>query len=383
MPHLLEKERVTHFGLIGKVRSDVSVSIALVLLVCHTDQGSFGAAFRIKYVGVPDATQHESSRELTCVIKRQDIQRRSFKLVMRESWFLQQLQHPNIACLLHQYMSPNSAPNDKNPTIYFVQKDCGENLLTFLRNSFKNESVVPVSTIEQVLQGLLSALVYLQAYGVLHRDIKDDNCLIIEEGGVVVSKLIDFGLAKRFDRDRPNVPHVQGNFEDNGDDEPGAFQDNDDDAAGDLQTPDNQSKLFLGDTQYAPETHHPRSEFTHKSDLWAVGTLILWPMLFWACKENLDQCVKDNFLLGRKFPFQALWGDTDPQAYTQERLQSLIKSNLLDKFPKNVDFHTFERICEILSKMYVLEYFVLLWHLWMSSNKYRKCNVWLQVRARC
>jgi serine/threonine protein kinase len=335
------------------------------LLFCHTHQGSFGAAFRIKYVRVPDATQHESPRELACVVKRVDIQRRSFKLIMRESWFLQQLQHRNIACLLYQYMSPNSAPNDRNPSMYLVQEDCGQTLLTFLNNRLLSGSVVPISTIQQVLQGLLSALVYLQAYGVLHRDIKEDNCLIIEEGGVVVAKLIDFGLAKRFDRDRPNFPVALGDCD---------FQDND-------LEPDDQSKLFMRPKQYAPETYL-ESQFTHKSDLWAVGTLIIWPMLFWACEKNLDKC-QPNAQHGRKFPFHALWGGSDPQAYTQEHVQSLIQSNLLDKFPENDDFHTFESICEILWKMYVLEYFVFLWHVWMPSHKLRKCNVWLQVRPRC
>ena len=43
---------------------------------------------------------------------------------MRESWFLRQLQHPNIAHLLHQYMSPNSVPSERDPrdqTCYFIQ----------------------------------------------------------------------------------------------------------------------------------------------------------------------------------------------------------------------------------------------------------------------
>jgi serine/threonine protein kinase len=199
----------------------------------------------------------------------------------------------------------------------------------------------------------------------------------MEECGVIVAKLIDFGLAKRFDGDRANVPDVPGYFEDN--DEQCDLQDNDD-AAGDLRRPDKQSKLFMNHTQYAPETRSPRNEFTYKSDLWALGTLILWPMLFCASQENLDKCAHP---IGRKFPFQALWGSSTPQAFTQERLQSLIQSNLLDKFPKNGDFDMFERICEILSKMSVLEYFVFLWHGWMPIYILRQCNVWLQVCAQC
>jgi serine/threonine protein kinase len=364
MPHLLNDEQVKDFGLIGKVWSDGSLSH--YLLYRHTHQGCFGAAFRMSYIGVADATQHESPRKLTCVIKRIDMQRLSFKLIMRESWFLQQLQHRNIACLLHQYMSPNSAPDDTNPTIYLVQEDCGYTLQTFLRNRLLCGSVVPVSTVEQVLQGLLSALAYLHAYGVLHRDIKEDNCLIFEEDGAVVAKLIDFGLAKRFDYDRPNVPVVPGDR---------GFQ------GKDLE-PDDQSKLFVNPKQYAPETYLD-NQFTHKSDVWAVGTLILWPMLFWACEKNLQQSMKQNVQHGRSFPFQELWANTDPQAFSPEDLELLIKSKLVDKFPNNGDFDTFERICEILLNMSVRDYFVLLWDVCISSGKLRKCNVWLQVRAQC
>jgi hypothetical protein len=41
-----------------------------------------------------------SAETRSCVVKRIDINRKSFKLVMRESWFLRQLRHPNIARLL-------------------------------------------------------------------------------------------------------------------------------------------------------------------------------------------------------------------------------------------------------------------------------------------
>jgi hypothetical protein len=51
---------------------------------------------------VTAAAAQGATQPYSCVVKRVDINRKSFKLVMRESWFLRQLRHPNIAHLLHQ-----------------------------------------------------------------------------------------------------------------------------------------------------------------------------------------------------------------------------------------------------------------------------------------
>jgi serine/threonine protein kinase len=268
-----------------------------------------------------------------------DIERRSFKLIMRESWFLQQLCHRNIACLLHQYMSPNSAPNDRNPTAYFIQEDCGKTLQTYLRNRLLDSTwdsvtqtgvlnVVPLGTVKQVLEGLLSALVCLESHGVLHRDIKEDNCLIFGDEPHIVAKLIDFGLAKKLSMDQADV------------NEP--------------------SKQFHRQNQYAPEALFRTNpgqcgKFTHKSDLWALGTMIIWPMLFWACPDNLKTDLKTQNQLGRKFPFPG----PDPDLFTQEILKDLIQRHLLDRFPKDhtttqLDKDLFKLICDILEKMCVV-----------------------------
>ena len=100
MPAILS---MSSFRLIGKVC--LLPSLVLDSALCHIDnflQGSFGAAFRVSYT----ADSESGPIDRTCVIKRVDINRKSFKLVMRESWFLRQLQHPNIARLLHQYHTP-------------------------------------------------------------------------------------------------------------------------------------------------------------------------------------------------------------------------------------------------------------------------------------
>ena len=70
------------------------------------------------------------------VFKALHITDASYKWVMREILFgyhLAKLAHPNIARLLHHYVSPNSVPAiddfSGRSCIYFVQDNCGTSLL--------------------------------------------------------------------------------------------------------------------------------------------------------------------------------------------------------------------------------------------------------------
>jgi serine/threonine protein kinase len=88
--------------------------------------------------------------------------------------------------------------------MYFIQDDCGLTLQTYLRKRYLDSTdddmrAVPVQTVFQILRDLLSALLYLQRVGVLHCDIKADNCLVTGVDPALTAKIIDFGLAKKFD----------------------------------------------------------------------------------------------------------------------------------------------------------------------------------------
>jgi len=87
-------------------------------------QGSFGCALRIQFDGK------------AFVVKVLNITENSYKWVMREILFgyhLAKFNHPNIARLLHHYVSPNSIPANNDfsvgSCVYFVQDDCGQSML--------------------------------------------------------------------------------------------------------------------------------------------------------------------------------------------------------------------------------------------------------------
>jgi len=184
--------------------------------------------------------------------------------------------------------------------MYFIQDDCGLTLQTYLRNRYLESSdsdmhVVPVQTVFHILRDLLSALLYLQRVGVLHRDIKADNCLVTAVHPALNAKLIDFGLAKKFDSRYSNVPaHGPSAVTDMGDERPATEADAEGPApfasataaggaaAAGTAAKDRllnvQSKLFGKPRQYAPEALGLKylgleHQYGYESDLWAVGIL--------------------------------------------------------------------------------------------------------------
>lgn len=103
------------------------------------------------------------------------------------------LSHPNIVTLFDFGLSEDNYP-------YLVMEFLeGVNLQDFLDQEGGKMSVE--RTI-QVVSQICSALGHAHNRGVLHRDLKPSNIMLIEtEGFPDFVKLVDFGIAKRFDMD--------------------------------------------------------------------------------------------------------------------------------------------------------------------------------------
>jgi serine/threonine-protein kinase len=69
----------------------------------------------------------------------------------------------------------------------------GESLSAILRRKKRLSPAVAVQTLLPVAAALTSA----HGKGIVHRDLKPDNIIVVtDESGVLVPKIVDFGIAK-------------------------------------------------------------------------------------------------------------------------------------------------------------------------------------------
>ena len=69
----------------------------------------------------------------------------------------------------------------------------GGDLYSFLE---KRNYKITESRAQSIVHSLATALYYLHSYGIIHRDIKLDNVLMIDESDDSDVKIVDFGLSK-------------------------------------------------------------------------------------------------------------------------------------------------------------------------------------------
>lgn len=103
----------------------------------------------------------------------------------RESSIGERLNHPNIMRVYG---------GEKRSRIYMVMEWCDGRLLRrILDDSRKmDEGHIPSDRALRIAKGVLQALAYIHANGVVHRDLKPENILVDDNDNI---KLIDFGIA--------------------------------------------------------------------------------------------------------------------------------------------------------------------------------------------
>src|SRR5829696_7572808 len=152
-------------------------------------QSSLGASYKIeREVGgggmsnVFVAEETELGRKVALKVLRPDLAVEiSTERFKREILLAARLQHPHIVPLL----TAGDAGGLPYYTMPFVT---GESLETRLRR----EGIMPVRETVRILSGVARALAYAHPFGVVHRDIKPGNVLIVEGTPMVT----DFGIAK-------------------------------------------------------------------------------------------------------------------------------------------------------------------------------------------
>jgi serine/threonine-protein kinase len=109
----------------------------------------------------------------------------------REMSIMQDLKHTNLVRLI--------ASGSEANTPYFVSElVSGGNLDQFI--SPQGQPLLPPAEICQVIVEALVGLEYLHQRGYVHRDIKPENILFERSDHQVLPKLVDFGLAKSYEK---------------------------------------------------------------------------------------------------------------------------------------------------------------------------------------
>ncbi|KAF2823906.1 Pkinase-domain-containing protein [Ophiobolus disseminans] len=115
----------------------------------------------------------------------------SFELIKEEIAIMKKLNHPNLVSLIEVLDDP------EEDSLYMVMEMCKKGVVM----QVGLEERADPYTEEQSrcwFRDMILGLEYLHAQGIIHRDIKPDNCLITQDD---VLKIVDFGVSEMFDKD--------------------------------------------------------------------------------------------------------------------------------------------------------------------------------------
>ncbi len=131
-------------------------------------------------------SREKGNRVAVKIIKKSSLSSEDMGLIRREIEILKLCQHPNII-LLHDIF-------ENTEYIYIVMELMrGGDLYNYLETrKFKTSR----TRSRNIVHSLATALFYLHSYGIIHRDIKLDNVIMIDESDDSDVKIVDFGLSK-------------------------------------------------------------------------------------------------------------------------------------------------------------------------------------------
>ena len=103
---------------------------------------------------------------------------------------MKKLDHPNLVALIEVLDDP------REDSLYMVMEMCKKGVVMKVGLDEKADPY-PDEECRCWFRDLLLGIEYLHAQGIVHRDIKPDNCLITEDD---VLKVVDFGVSEMFEK---------------------------------------------------------------------------------------------------------------------------------------------------------------------------------------
>ena len=114
----------------------------------------------------------------------------SLYLIKEEIAIMKKLNHSNLVSLIEVLDDPNE------DSLYMVLEMCKKGVVMKVGVGEKADPYPPESC-RCWFRDLILGIEYLHAQGVVHRDIKPDNCLLTEDD---VLKIVDFGVSEMFEK---------------------------------------------------------------------------------------------------------------------------------------------------------------------------------------
>jgi len=109
--------------------------------------------------------------------------------VIQEVKMLYRLDHPHIAKIEDVFLYEDEA-------FIIMELGHGGTLLSFLRSIWRDDEGLTEETVQGLATQMTSALEYMHSKGIVHRDMKLENMVFMEEDNVWSLNIIDFGFAE-------------------------------------------------------------------------------------------------------------------------------------------------------------------------------------------
>lgn len=122
---------------------------------------------------------------------RASIENNALDLIREEIAIMKKLYHPNVVSLIEVLDDP------EEDSLYMVMEYC-KNGVVMKVGLEQRADPYDEEQCRHWFRDMILGIEYLHAQGIIHRDIKPDNCLVTEDE---VLKIVDFGVSEMFEKD--------------------------------------------------------------------------------------------------------------------------------------------------------------------------------------